>query len=298
MAEKKDQVVIKPRKHARLYQMYLALMEAQKLRIRHGNRVAAIEDDRCNYDLVVETQIMSAWGPAGIEALEAEFEALMVEYAREVGPVWDWLVSLRGVSEASPLAAKLLALIDDISTFSTVSKLWRKSGHGLYQYWVDSTGKVMAPIQGFKVKKGERKPYQVIASPKPGWELKWMADRRLTGWCSPYDVKLRSTVWMLGTNFLRCGMKLYAGIAREKKIELRREHPIPIPIPGSKGARYSVGHIHNMGMRAMRKVFLAHLWYVWRDSEGLPVSAPYIQEHGGGGHTIVPPPNWPLPEAK
>jgi len=145
MAEKKDQVVIKPRKHARLYQMYLALMEAQKLRIRHGNRVAAIEDDRCNYDLVVETQIMSAWGPAGIEALEAEFEALMVEYAREVGPVWDWLVSLRGVSEASPMAAKLLALIDDISTFSTVSKLWRKSGHGLYQYWVDSTGKVMAP---------------------------------------------------------------------------------------------------------------------------------------------------------
>lgn len=58
-------------------------------------------------------------------------------------------------------------------------------------------------------------------------------------------------------------------------------------VPASKlpkdkeGKRYepdgmiSEGHVHNQALRKMIKLFLACLWLVWRETEGLPVSAPY-----------------------
>lgn len=50
----------------------------------------------------------------------------------------------------------------------------------------------------------------------------------------------------------------------------------------------SEGHLHNMALRKMIKLFLAHLWMVWREAEGLPVSEPYVQEKLGHTHIIGP----------
>lgn len=44
------------------------------------------------------------------------------------------------------------------------------------------------------------------------------------------------------------------------------------------------GHVHNYAVRKMVKLFLACLWLVWRDMEGLPVTCPYpidILGHSG-----------------
>ena len=51
--------------------------------------------------------------------------------------------------------------------------------------------------------------------------------------------------------------------------------------------RISAGHVHNRALRKMIKLFLACLWKVWREAEGLPIRPPYILEHGHT-HEIQP----------
>lgn len=53
-------------------------------------------------------------------------------------------------------------------------------------------------------------------------------------------------------------------------------------------------HIELASRRKAAKIFLSHLWVVWREAEGLPTRSPWIEEHGGEGHTIIGP--WELIE--
>ncbi len=45
----------------------------------------------------------------------------------------------------------------------------------------------------------------------------------------------------------------------------------------------AANHVHMRAQRKMMKLFLAHLWMVWRTAEGLPLSTPYA--HGILGHS-------------
>ena len=40
-------------------------------------------------------------------------------------------------------------------------------------------------------------------------------------------------------------------------------------------------HRHMDALRVMNKLWLAHLWQVWREIEGLPTPGPYVQDHLG-----------------
>lgn len=51
------------------------------------------------------------------------------------------------------------------------------------------------------------------------------------------------------------------------------------------GQYMSQMHVHRMAFRKMIKLFLSHLWEVWRTKEGLPVRPPYVFEHKG--HTTL-----------
>lgn len=61
-----------------------------------------------------------------------------------------------------------------------------------------------------------------------------------------------------------------------------------------KGKRYepegmiSEGHVHNQAMRKMIKLFLACLWLVWREAEGLPLTKPYALDKLGHDSYIDP----------
>jgi len=46
------------------------------------------------------------------------------------------------------------------------------------------------------------------------------------------------------------------------------------------------GHIDRRARRKMRKVFLGHLWIVWRTEEGLPVTPVYIMGREGHNREI------------
>jgi len=68
-------------------------------------------------------------------------------------------------------------------------------------------------------------------------------------------------------------------------------HPFRKTKAGDPLYRYSKGHIHRMAKRYMGKVFMLHLWLIWRSIEGLPISGPWIIEHGGHIH-FTQPPHW------
>jgi hypothetical protein len=51
---------------------------------------------------------------------------------------------------------------------------------------------------------------------------------------------------------------------------------------------WTKAHKHMAALRKVKKLFLAHLWEVWRDLEGLPISEPYVLEHGGHVHKHEP----------
>ncbi|GEM_PF-1820701 len=59
----------------------------------------------------------------------------------------------------------------------------------------------------------------------------------------------------------------------------------------------ATGHVHMRAQRKMNKLFLSHLWLVWRQAEGLPVSKPYA--HAILGHAeagLIDP--WDMVEKK
>lgn len=48
------------------------------------------------------------------------------------------------------------------------------------------------------------------------------------------------------------------------------------------------GHLHQMAMRRMTKLFLHHLWVVWREALRLPSREPYPIEYLKHTHVISP----------
>lgn len=55
------------------------------------------------------------------------------------------------------------------------------------------------------------------------------------------------------------------------------------------GVTKGTGHIHNMAQRKTVKIFLSHLWAVWRELDGLDVTKPWIIAQGGHSDYIAPP---------
>jgi hypothetical protein len=150
--------------------------------------------------------------------------------------------------------AKVVALID-IARDDTPSSLWK--------------------FAGFSVEDG--------TAPK----------RHKGGGKLEYNSQLRSMCWRLGSSLLRAGGKFYGYYLKEKdkyyqRYENREVKIVPATsLPKKDGKRYepegmiSEGHVHNMALRKMIKLFLACLWVVWREAEGLPVTKPYAIEKLG-----------------
>lgn len=289
----------KARKYPQLWQSYLFWDELKEARKSHILRISSIEAGKSNLDAQFEQNMIQQ-----LESLLTDAQKQMVEYGQLV-PVWDWMVGIKGIGDHT--AAKILALYDDVERFSTISKFWRFGGHGIYDYWVDERGVIQAPKDGYKSRKakagewikngticeectpgavlvkkgGDVEPEQVIREhivtvPESGWRLAPRADVRVRGWNSPYHNRLKSEIWLLGNSFIKQQTPVYIDLYYKEKTRLRTVHPEKIKINGRW--KYNDGHLHNMAMRKMRKVFLAHLWVKWRESEGLPVSRPYVIE--------------------
>lgn len=118
-------------------------MQSQKIRIASQNRVRALEQQ---VDQGPETVFLNVLLNRFAE-IEKDITKQMTKVLKH-HPAWPWLTKVKGVGPT--LATKLLGLIpEDISSFTTVSKLWRYAGLAVID------GKAERP------KKGEKLHYNV-----------------------------------------------------------------------------------------------------------------------------------------
>ena len=215
----------KPRKNALLWQAWQHWDELVKMRAKHNQRLAFIEQGKSNLDAGFERNIAESLDPLIPLAVKE-----MASYGACVGPVWEWLTAIKGIGDS--LAAQLLAQIDDIMLFATVSKLWRFAG------WAVFDGKRERPVS---------------------------AEER------HYSTRLKSTVWLIVHQFILQQTPVWSDLYYAEKARLRALHPEPEPArEGSRWPfDFTDSHVDRMAQRRVAKEFLKQLWIVWRASEPL-----------------------------
>ena len=95
------------------------------------------------------------------------------------------------------------------------------------------------------------------------------AERNQPGEKSHKNGRLRAVCYLISEQFIKQQTPLYVDIYYQEKARLHELHPEP------EGKQYTDGHLHNMAMRKTVKIFMQHLWLIWRQAEGLPITMPY-----------------------
>ncbi|MEK7555259.1 MAG: hypothetical protein AAB516_00330 [Patescibacteria group bacterium] len=174
-------------------------------------------------------------------------------------PAYPWFSRVKGVGKEN--IGKVIGLVD-IEKANTISALWKFAG-----YHVDN-GKAPKRVKG-------------------GGKL-------------GYNSQLRSMCWRLASSLLKGQGKFYKYYLVEKgKYQSRFISQGMKIVPASQLSRnngkkqetegkISEGHIHNMALRKMIKLFLACLWLEWRKAEGLSTRSPYSHEYQGHTTMISP----------
>ena len=108
------------------------------------------------------------------------------------------------------------------------------------------------------------------------------AERNQPGEKAHKNGRLRAVCYLISEQFITQQTPMYVDIYYSEKARLRELHPEP------EGKQYTDGHIHNMAMRKTVKIFMQHLWIVWREAEGLPVTMPYVIDNLGHADYIEP----------
>lgn len=200
-----------------------------------------------------------------LQKMLAEVETFVDKTIAEVienHPAFPWFSQVKGIGKEN--IAKVIGLVD-ISKASYVSSLWK--------------------FAGFAVEDGK-------------------APRAQRGKKLEFNRQLRTMCWRLISSLNRAKGSYYEYFLKQKEHYTQRflqngftiipAEQLPFKMERGKRIRYesdkviSLGHVNNMAKRKMIKLFLAHLWLVWREAEGLPTSKPYVQEYKGHEHIISP----------
>jgi len=225
----------------------------QKIRIQAELRIKAfIRDDRLTE---LQAQSLHFWEDEHLKGIEKSIKKDVTLLLKDVPIYTEWMKDVLGIGPC--LAGSLYAGIYDISRFNTISKLWKYCGQD-----VDESGR---------------------------------APRRQKGKKLTADPFLQMTIYKLTDSFVKQTAEkcLYRRLYDIKKAFYKQEHPEKVD-SGRRSKKgeviwdYTDLHIHRMAKRYAGKIFLEHLWVEWRTLEGLPVSKPWVIEHGGHGNYIEP----------
>lgn len=244
--------------------------QVQKLRIANGNRVFASSE---GLDTNRPEPFVS--GLVGrLEAIEKDIFGQMRDVVCD-HPAWPWLNEVKGIGPT--IATKILGLIGDIERFDNVAKLWSFAGYGLKPNPETGVPERQRPQKGEKLTYNRRLKTAVylagdsfIKSRSP---YRWLYDSAKHRYRIAKQIKpLRDAVG--GENIPNRetpeGKKAWDALIRKVNKE-----------GGAKNDEivWSDGHVDNAARRVMVKIFLSHLWEVWREAEGFSTRPPYAIEY-------------------
>jgi hypothetical protein len=250
----------KPRKHIYIWQHYLWYSEVLELRKAHLLRMEAIKKGRSDMILEVEEHWMEV---TDLSKLKDKLGKELVKTAVLAGPIWDWLTDIKGLGTGL-LAAQLVAQIDDIENFDSISKLWRFAGYAVFDGKAEPRGSFKAPHDE---KSGRH-----------------------------YNGRLKGILFNIAGAFIKTQSPYYVDIYYTEKARQKELNPTPIcrkcgaggiikvnsngqrsyKCPESSAAGHVIDftkqHLHYRAIRKMMNTFLKDLWLEWRRLENLPIT--------------------------
>jgi hypothetical protein len=268
--------------------------QAQRVRIQTGERIRALlqgrdsavdgEREPCeNADaLLTSIRAGSTSGPSEFLGRLYCHHAQAEEAARaamrdvlERHPAWPWLSQVRGVGDT--LACRLLARLNP-RVASTPSGFWAYCGLATVpgrEYACDICGRTLAQPLRFRVSGTHRRlrgagvcPGTLRPTRGPEAGVRVAQPRQARGERPQYDRTAKVVCYLVCVSFLRC-RGAYASHYRTLREDLERTRP-----------GWDRGRIHLTALRRTEKLFLTHLWVVWRQELALPVSLPHAAAAG------------------
>ncbi len=98
-----------------------------------------------------------------------------------------------------------------------------------------------------------------------------------------FNRRLKTACYLVGNSLIKSNSP-YRVVYDEAKEHYQLSHP-----------DWTKAHIHMASLRKMIKIWLAHLWLVWRAIEGLPIRDPYVFDVLGHTHRYNPEDfGWPV----
>ena len=253
----------------------------QSQRIQTQLRIGASERDHS-----MTEDDLSIYGITTIfenaQTFEKDIEKLIKTQLKNYALYNQYLIKITGIGPM--LAAGLIAYIDDIEKFKHVSSLWQYSGYGMNRYCMKCKKPTYLEVQ-YDTGKTAKKLHPLEQCPICDEKTQSILQRRITGYQSNWNDKLKVLAWKAGTSFVKqsAARSKYRKLYDDIKAEEHRLHPKKIK-ENSK-TLYSDGHLHNRAMRKVVKIFLAHLWQTWRRQQGLVATEPYAKQLLG--HSVV-----------
>jgi hypothetical protein len=253
----------------------------QGQRIQTQLRIGASERER---SLTKEEQ--SIYGITTIlenaHSFEKDAEKLITKQLKNHALYTQYLSKIVGIGPM--IAAGLIAYVDDIEKFQHVSSLWQYSGYGANRFCPECKKPTSVEVK-YSTGTIAKKLHPFNECPECHAETISILQRRMSGYQSNWNDKLKTLAWKAGTSFVKqsAAKSKYRKLYDQIKKKERMIHPVKKVIKGK--TFYNDGHIHNRAMRKVVKIFLAHVWQTWRRQEGLEATEPYAKQLLG--HSVV-----------
>jgi hypothetical protein len=181
----------------------------------------------------------------------------------EQHPVWPWLGHIKGAGPS--VCGRLLSRLD-ITKAARPSSFWAFCGlHTVpgARYECSECGAVLVYLAHQRAvshhRPGTEIPCTHALTRRDGGEKIRVAPRPLRGRSLDYDGSARVACYLLSLSFSRQGDSYKAVYRRQReRLAARKE--------------WTSQHQHLTALRITSKLFLVHLWFVWREAQGLPVA--------------------------
>ncbi len=253
-------------KRQRIKGIVRTIYDYQDIRIKMGNRLRFKADGSDQKDngtaMIINNEDIPSLVDAFQDSKDTE-EALVKSLKRELKGIKVYDDFLKNVKGVGPMMAAVIIAEYDIHKAHTIS--------AMNQF----TGLNPGMVYGRK-KSGEN----IVVT-----DTLIKGDKLTAGFLSPYNVRLRTKmIGVLAPSFIK-SKSPYSKFYYDYKERLKNKETM---IEGRDKAWNETSdlHRHNAAMRYMIKCFIRDLYYVWRESEGLPTRCPYEEEYLGRKHHI------------